>query len=593
MSAALTVPSTIYLPPAIANDTCFHIPKGSVNNFTTISSLQSDRSHCDTKLHPNVRDILNHLTTAPSTAKKPHAPASLNVIDDPNKRIDIFHTTSLKLSQLSSIIDPIVKFHKKCSGNGNVKSQLPAEVYNVDDLRQDPSISKRGVVYSENASLWTTDVGSYYIPERSLFYWGDVRVGLRSICSLNDYHLSQLQHDLNQGNQNKHQCKLHLHHHPYKRLLSNYNNIVLDPPWRNKSARRGRRYQMGFSNKDLLNLGPDLKTVMNPEGCLIAVWVTNSNNFQFVKDTLFPKWGVQFTAVWWWLKVNASGDALHASVGHKKSYERIVIGYFGPHSLSTPSDLATAFSLDHPESLISNEQISLQSTHSKRKHSDMLLTYSLNESRESEAEFEEQERETPSVFLNRHAFKDCATDSSKCDSSGFSASWYHLFSDLTKSESFSTTTFLTSATSKKYSISCQSRQSSQSPSHLPFPKNSSDGESFNFPVEVIVSVPIRHSWKPPLQHLLQQSLKTVNDHYTPTALAGSFSDDIKDPSVAPEVIKEGVKDCGVKNCGLEIFARELRRDCTSIGNEVLLLQTMDDSSHEEGPMNCNGFLRLS
>jgi hypothetical protein len=81
------------------------------------------------------------------------------------------------------------------------------------------------------------------------------------------------------------------------------------------------------------------------------------------------------------------------------------------------------------------------------------------------------------------------------------------------------------------------------------------------PTQVIVSFPIHHSWKPPLQRLLHQSLSTIlravgETHQSPQTFSSSELPD---------------------HCDLELFARELRSGCTSLGNEVIFHQTVSIS----------------
>lgn len=66
--------------------------------------------------------------------------------------------------------------------------------------------------------------------------------------------------------------------------------------------------------------------------CLVAVWCTNSpSNITAVKDLIFPTWGVEYVATWYWLKVTIDLEPIcEFSVGSKKQpYERLILGKAG------------------------------------------------------------------------------------------------------------------------------------------------------------------------------------------------------------------------------------------------------------------------
>ena len=54
-------------------------------------------------------------------------------------------------------------------------------------------------------------------------------------------------------------------------------------------------------NQELVKL-PIPKIVS--KGSLIAVWCTNSpQNLDYLKNNIFPAWGVRYIAKWFWVKV--------------------------------------------------------------------------------------------------------------------------------------------------------------------------------------------------------------------------------------------------------------------------------------------------
>jgi hypothetical protein len=512
-----------------AHDTTYHcvcIPRGSVSAFVITPSPCETAPAQEQIVSSNVQVILDLFASVPTGHFLPTARSSQqhsNIRDGgPEQPADIFQITQLKLIQLSAHIDPIIQFHKKCNGN---KSQLSPELFFYEDLAADPSVCKRGFVYSSNNCIWKTEFGSYYIPERSCFYWGDVRVGLRSLSFLSSArHTEQKQPGLGDG--------------------VGYNTIVLDPPWRNKSARRGNKYQMGFSNKDLLALGSNLKAVMNPAGCVLAIWVTNNNTFAFVKDTLFPEWGVQFVAVWWWLKIKSSKEALYDVMSSKKTYERVVIGYFGPFKLpinpqATP---AVSFSLDVDEN---NHETETSCSIGKRKVVVDVKTSPQQCAAEGIQRGVDFKDKQPLDLIDGHYTPDICSSTQ--------SSWLldkNKFRPLPadhNSHGFSLTAMHPIPLGRELSA------------------DPSKDESFTFPIHVITSVPVRHSWKPPLQHLLQLSLESVNQSFLLadiTAQTSSIS-----PAADLETTVQGIaKTADSRDCedvsllggDLEIFARWVR-----------------------------------
>jgi hypothetical protein len=59
------------------------------------------------------------------------------------------------------------------------------------------------------------------------------------------------------------------------------------------------------------------------------VWVTNNYAIiDFVIQELLPAWGFSHVSTWWWIKIRPDTSPLHPlHSNHKKCYERIIIGY--------------------------------------------------------------------------------------------------------------------------------------------------------------------------------------------------------------------------------------------------------------------------
>lgn len=102
--------------------------------------------------------------------------------------------------------------------------------------------------------------------------------------------------------------------------------IVIDPPWENKSAKRGRKYPW-------LSLGDIAKLPLQKlakTGCIIMVWITNKPTIhRFVTDDLFKSNRIQYITEWHWLKITNTGEpVVDFASTHKKPYETLVIGSY-------------------------------------------------------------------------------------------------------------------------------------------------------------------------------------------------------------------------------------------------------------------------
>ncbi|TPX61111.1 hypothetical protein PhCBS80983_g01380 [Powellomyces hirtus] len=106
--------------------------------------------------------------------------------------------------------------------------------------------------------------------------------------------------------------------------LDPFDLIVMDPPWPNKSVRRTGQYG-DIDVYDLFRV--PLKNLL-ASGGYVAVWVTNKLKFhKFVREKLFPAWGVQWVGEWYWIKVTTKGEwVIDPDSVHRKPYEVLIIG---------------------------------------------------------------------------------------------------------------------------------------------------------------------------------------------------------------------------------------------------------------------------
>eukprot|EP00053_Salpingoeca_punica_P018008 m.174943 g.174943 ORF g.174943 m.174943 type:complete len:491 (-) comp17338_c0_seq3:1337-2809(-) len=101
-----------------------------------------------------------------------------------------------------------------------------------------------------------------------------------------------------------------------------YDLIVADPPWENKSVARGAKYAT-VDYGDLLRL--PIPKLMHAN-TLVALWATNRpKHLRFIQDTLLPRFGLALGGVWHWVKVTPSGEfVVPLDSTHKATYEPIL-----------------------------------------------------------------------------------------------------------------------------------------------------------------------------------------------------------------------------------------------------------------------------
>jgi N6-adenosine-specific RNA methylase IME4 len=104
--------------------------------------------------------------------------------------------------------------------------------------------------------------------------------------------------------------------------------VVLDPPWENRSARRAELAGGAYASlPGHALLGVPVRALSHAAGCLVALWVTNSERLlRFVHDELLPAWGLEARATWRWLKVTDAGAPVSPlAVAHRRPYELLLL----------------------------------------------------------------------------------------------------------------------------------------------------------------------------------------------------------------------------------------------------------------------------
>ena len=106
--------------------------------------------------------------------------------------------------------------------------------------------------------------------------------------------------------------------------------VLLDPPWDNRSARRSKQYHtMDRRNGDIdpvIALEGILEQHIAPNG-LVGLWITNKANVREKAYRLFESWNVTLEQEWVWLKVTTNGEPVTEVGGlWRKPYEVLLLG---------------------------------------------------------------------------------------------------------------------------------------------------------------------------------------------------------------------------------------------------------------------------
>ncbi|KAG7004985.1 hypothetical protein G7Y79_00022g052060 [Physcia stellaris] len=106
--------------------------------------------------------------------------------------------------------------------------------------------------------------------------------------------------------------------------------VLLDPPWANRSVRRSRKYgtieSRGEETDPLIHLEGMLGQHIGPKG-LVGCWITNKITVREKALRLFESWAVDLVEEWVWLKVTTQGEPVTELGGlWRKPYEVLLLG---------------------------------------------------------------------------------------------------------------------------------------------------------------------------------------------------------------------------------------------------------------------------
>ena len=102
--------------------------------------------------------------------------------------------------------------------------------------------------------------------------------------------------------------------------------VLLDPPWENRSVRRSARYDSMQDLEPMAVLRAMLGQHIAP-GALVACWITNSASIRETALEAFQAWDVQLIEEWTWLKTTVGGLPVTQIDGlWRKPYEVLLLG---------------------------------------------------------------------------------------------------------------------------------------------------------------------------------------------------------------------------------------------------------------------------
>ncbi|ODQ56142.1 MT-A70-domain-containing protein [Saitoella complicata NRRL Y-17804] len=108
--------------------------------------------------------------------------------------------------------------------------------------------------------------------------------------------------------------------------LAGYDLIIMDPPWPNRSVKRGTKNYAQIDIASLLDIPAG--RWLRDEDSVVGVWVTNKVKYRnFVEEELFDRWGMRKVGEVVWVKVTEGGEPMFDMDSRmRKPYECLILG---------------------------------------------------------------------------------------------------------------------------------------------------------------------------------------------------------------------------------------------------------------------------
>lgn len=107
--------------------------------------------------------------------------------------------------------------------------------------------------------------------------------------------------------------------------------VLLDPPWENRSVRRSARYDTMHKSDPMPVLRAMLGQHIAPDA-IVACWITNKASVRDAALEAFQAWDVQLIEEWAWLKTTVGGLPITQIDGlWRKPYEVLLLGRKGDY----------------------------------------------------------------------------------------------------------------------------------------------------------------------------------------------------------------------------------------------------------------------
>jgi len=109
--------------------------------------------------------------------------------------------------------------------------------------------------------------------------------------------------------------------------------VLLDPPWANRSVRRSGKYSTVENHPQYLDPMTALEGMLGQHiapGGLVGCWITNKPAVRAAALSAFEKWEVELIEEWVWVKVTSRGEPVTELGGvWRKPYEVLLLGRKG------------------------------------------------------------------------------------------------------------------------------------------------------------------------------------------------------------------------------------------------------------------------